>query len=85
MTDLLSAIHIYFRRRVLCTTMHIINPLIMCIVVYETRIQKKYGLPIRDSIHLKNQSNNDNDNNNGDNNSNNTNLARKLQECSLKL
>ena len=40
MTDPLSAIHIYLRRRVLCTTIQIINPLIMCIVVYETRGQK---------------------------------------------
>ena len=41
MTDPLSAIHIYFRRRVSCTTIQIINPLIMCIVVYETRSQKE--------------------------------------------
>ena len=41
MTDPLSAIHIYFRRRVSCTTIKIINPLIMCIVVYETRSQKE--------------------------------------------
>ena len=40
MTDRLSAIHIYLRRRVSCTTIQIINPLIMCIVVYETRSQK---------------------------------------------
>ena len=41
MTDPLSAIHIYFRRRVLRTTIRIINPLIMCIAVYETRSQKE--------------------------------------------
>ena len=41
MTDSLSAIHISFRRRVSCTTIHIINPLIMCIVVYEMRSQKE--------------------------------------------
>ena len=40
--------------------------------------KKKYGLSIKDSRHLKNQSKNNNDNNNGDNNSNNTNLARTL-------
>ena len=40
MTGPLSAIHMYFRQRVLRTTIHIINPLIMCIVVYETRSQK---------------------------------------------
>ena len=39
---------------------------------------KKYGLSIKDSRHLKNQSKNNNDNNNGDNNGNNTNLAGKL-------
>ena len=41
MTDLLLAIHIYFRRRVSCTTIDIINSLIMCIVVFERRIQKE--------------------------------------------
>ena len=41
MTGPLSAIHIYFRRHVSCTTIHIINSLIMCIVVYETRSQKE--------------------------------------------
>ena len=40
MADPLSEIHIYFWRRVSCTTIHIINPLIMCIVVYEMRSQK---------------------------------------------
>ena len=40
MTDPLSAIHIYFRQRVSCTTIQIINPL-MCVVVYETRSQKE--------------------------------------------
>ena len=40
MADPLSAIHIYFWRHVSCTTIHIINPLIMCIVVYEMRSQK---------------------------------------------
>ena len=41
MTDPLSAIHIYFRRRVSCTTIHVVNPLIMCIVVYETPRKKE--------------------------------------------
>ena len=50
----------------------------MCIVVYETRNQKKYGLSIKDSRHLKNEGKNNNENNNDDNNSNNTNLARTL-------
>ena len=40
--------------------------------------KKKYGLSIKDSRQLKNQSKNNNDNNNGDNNSNNANLARTL-------
>ena len=41
MTDPLSAIHIYFRQRVLYTTIEIVNPLIMCVVVYETHGQKE--------------------------------------------
>ena len=41
MTDPLSVIHIHFRGRVSWTTIQIINPLIMCIVVYETRSQKE--------------------------------------------
>ena len=41
MADPLSVIHIYFRRRVSWTTIQIINPLIMCIVVYETPSQKE--------------------------------------------
>ena len=51
----------------------------MCIVVYETRSQKKKnGLSVKDSRHLKNQGKSNNDNNNGDNNSSNTNLVRTL-------
>ena len=70
MTDLLSAIHIYFWRHVWYTTIHIINPL------YTKRVAKsKYGLSIKDSRNLKNQSKNNDDNNNGENNSNNTNLT----------
>ena len=41
MIDPLSAIHIYLRRHVSCRTIHIINPLIMCIVEHETRGQKE--------------------------------------------
>ena len=46
--------------------------------MYETRSQKKKGLSVKDSRHLKNQGKSNNDNNNGDNNSSNTNLARTL-------
>ena len=70
MTYLLLAIHIYCWRHVSYTTIHIINPL------YTKRVAKsKYGLSIKDSRNLKNQSKNNDDNNNGENNSNNTNLT----------
>ena len=37
---LLLTVHIYFWLRILYTTIHIINGLVMCIVVHETRRQK---------------------------------------------
>ena len=41
--------------------------------------KNKYGLSIKDSKNLKNQSENNDENNNGDNNRSNTNLARTLK------
>ena len=47
--------------------------------MYTKRVAKnKYGLSIKDSINLKNPSENNDDKNNGENNSNNKNLAQTL-------